>query len=144
MLLWIKHDRCYLANKRNDNISLHLNIDGNYEDFKTMHFAAKGKLMKNEVDTRTTTIEISRLTMKDKDTLNTWKNMLRRVRAKCNSMKNEKNKEDENDNKEENGTIDACNDEVILGKYHKTERSYEPCLDLSTRRKKIRVSKVNR
>ena len=43
-----------------------------------------------------------------------WKNMLRRVRARYDAMKNDINKEDENDNEEEGGTIDACNDEMLL------------------------------
>ena len=59
-------------------------------------------------------------------------------------MKNEINKEIQNDNIEEGGTIDALNDEIILEKYDKKERSYKPHIELSTKRKNIRVSEVNR
>ena len=63
---------------------------------------------------RTTTIEISRAIMREKDTLNTCKSMLRCVRARCTVMKNEINKVDQNENEEKGGTIDASNDEVVL------------------------------
>ena len=116
MQLVIKHDICYLAKKRNANVSSNLNIDDNYEDLKMMHFIATGKLMKNTRDARTTTIEIPRVIMKEKDTLNKYKNMLRRVRARCNVMNNEINKVDQNENDEEGSTIDTCNDEVVLEK----------------------------
>ena len=57
MQLVIKHDICYLAKKRNANVSSNLNIDDNYEDLKMMHCIATVKLIENVGDTCTTTIE---------------------------------------------------------------------------------------
>ena len=79
--------------------------------------------------------------MKEKDTLNMCKNMLRRVRARSNAMKNEIHKEDQNDNEEEGSTIDVCNDEVLLEKYDKKESSYKPHIELSARKKRLELVK---
>ena len=68
MHLGIKHDRCYLSKKCNDNVKLHLNIDDDSDDLKMMHCIATRKSMTNVRDARRTTIEISKVTTKEKDT----------------------------------------------------------------------------
>ena len=97
MQLSMKHDRCYLSKKHNDNVSLHLNIDDNYEDLEMLCWVETGKFIENVRDVRQPTIETSRVTMKEKDTLSTFKSMLRRVRVRCN----------QNENEEEGGTNDV-------------------------------------
>ena len=127
MLLGIKHDMYCLVNKRNDNVSFHSNTDDECEDLKMVYYIAKVKLMEDTRDTRTATLETSISIMKDKDTLNTCKNVLRRARAKCDAMKNEISKEGGNDNEEQGSAIDARDDEALLEKFHKTESICEPC-----------------
>ena len=90
--------------------------------------------MKNAHDAQRTTIEMSKVIMKEKDSLNACKNIVPKVRAKCNKVKNEITEdniiidEEDDDNSNEYQTNIVKNTE-------RKEKNYEPCAELSARRK---------
>ena len=106
--LGIKYNRYYLSKKCNDNVSLDLNIDNNYIDLKGMYCIAIRKLIENIHNTWRITIEISKVIIKEEDTLNIYKNILWRVRAKHNMMNNEITQEDKNTSKKEDNNNKVC------------------------------------
>ena len=59
--LGIKHDRCYILKKCNNNVSLDLNIDNNYVDLKRIYYIATGKSIENICDVWRITIKISKV-----------------------------------------------------------------------------------
>ena len=136
--LGIKHDICYLSKKWNNNVSLDVNIDDDCVDLKRMCCIVAGKSMKNVRDARRIIVEISKVIMKEEDTLNTCKNILRRVRAKCDIMNDEITEENECAIEKDNDNVNAIQENIIECANRK-ERDYKPYLMLSTRRKKHRI-----
>ena len=109
---------------------MHLNIDDNNETLKKMHYLEILKRMDEVMDSNQTCINMSKITMKDEEMLSTYKRILRAT-----SIEHDRST---NDCKHvpmiKVATIDndasAMNDDKV-----KRERSFKPCMNLSTRRK---------
>ena len=69
--------------------------------------------MKNTRDARRAIVETSKVTMKEEDTLKTCKNMLRRVRAKCDMMSYEITEGNENAIEKDDDDVNTIHETIV-------------------------------
>ena len=93
--------------------------------------------MKNVRDARRIIVEMSKVIMKEEDTLNMHKNMLRKVREKSYIMNEEITEENEGEIEKDDENVNAIK-EAIIEPINRKEKDWM----LSTRRKKHRIREV--